>query len=281
MSTNDTLRGLLRACRTDLRDWIESYEEAFHDPSIALIERIDAALAEPVMQPVPAGYLRHEEIRGWVFTRAKAKGSEAVFFSNPSYRAIAEPVSGGAVEKPKPLYFGREHDRERLWWLLNDISLSVVMGTKVDRVFLGRINEAVAALAEKPREPNEPKVFFLDSSGDVFEDPGQNNPIIPGRQFVYLSDYRAAVAALNGGAVAGPVCKGTNCSAVRGAGHSRECIAEHDGNASTDPLDTAGNRHPDYRYAGYKGLPLPSRATDDQRAAYQQGRDACTCKGGE
>lgn len=26
----------------------------------------------------------------------------------------------------------------------------------------------------------------------------------------------------------GPVCRGTNCAAIRGVGHSQECVAEHD-----------------------------------------------------
>lgn len=36
-------------------------------------------------------------------------------------------------------------------------------------------------------------------------------------------------------------------------------------------LDTPGNRHPDFRYAGYKGNPLPEPHTVDQFSAYAEG----------
>lgn len=39
-------------------------------------------------------------------------------------------------------------------------------------------------------------------------------------------------------------------------------------------LDTPGNRNPECRYAGYKGEALPSNATDDQKAAWQEGKRA-------
>jgi len=39
-----------------------------------------------------------------------------------------------------------------------------------------------------------------------------------------------------------------------------------------DPLDTAGNRHPQMRYAGYKGQPLSvQNCTADEIAAYDEG----------
>ena len=69
-----------------------------------------------------------------------------------------------------------------------------------------------------------------------------------------------------------PVCKGVNCSAVRGVGHSTECEFEHDSAAST--LNTAGNRNPEARYAGYKGQPALPAYTEDQLAAWQEGASA-------
>ena len=41
-------------------------------------------------------------------------------------------------------------------------------------------------------------------------------------------------------------------------------------------LDTPGNRNPESRYAGYKGEPLPSNATEDQKAAWQEGKRAAS-----
>jgi hypothetical protein len=73
---------------------------------------------------------------------------------------------------------------------------------------------------------------------------------------------------------AAPACKGTNCSAVRGVGHSQECEAEHD--MATSALDTAGNRNPEARYAGYKGQPALPAYTADQLAAWQEGTAART-----
>ena len=69
-----------------------------------------------------------------------------------------------------------------------------------------------------------------------------------------------------------PVCKGVNCSAVRGVGHSTECESEHDSAALT--LNTAGNRNPEARYAGYKGQPALPAYTEDQLAAWQEGASA-------
>jgi hypothetical protein len=71
-----------------------------------------------------------------------------------------------------------------------------------------------------------------------------------------------------------PACKGTNCSAVRGVGYSQECEAEHD--RATSALDTAGNRNPEARYAGYKGQPASPAYTADQLAAWQEGTAART-----
>jgi len=71
------------------------------------------------------------------------------------------------------------------------------------------------------------------------------------------------------------VCKGKNCDSINGKNHSKECVKEHndtilntDGNGT---LNTAGNRNPEFRYAGYKGHHLDSNANEDQIAAYEQG----------
>jgi hypothetical protein len=66
------------------------------------------------------------------------------------------------------------------------------------------------------------------------------------------------------GVVAG--CKGTNCGTVSND-HSKECMMEHD----AAYLDTPGNRHPDFRYAGYKGHALSEPHTNDQFSAYAEG----------
>lgn len=65
-------------------------------------------------------------------------------------------------------------------------------------------------------------------------------------------------------------CKGVNCEAIGGVGHSEECELEHDLNMT---LNTAGNRNPEARYAGYKGNPYQCK-NDDEAEAYQQGQDA-------
>jgi hypothetical protein len=66
------------------------------------------------------------------------------------------------------------------------------------------------------------------------------------------------------------------------AGTVRELVQLRDTNAAlqkthrrlTDACDTPGNRNPEARYAGYKNEPLPSNATDDQRAAWNEGQRA-------
>jgi hypothetical protein len=69
-------------------------------------------------------------------------------------------------------------------------------------------------------------------------------------------------------------CKGKNCGTTTGA-HSPECIAEHEAAYSSGGnLDTPGNREPESRYRGYKGTPLDSGASADQRAAWEEGRRA-------
>jgi len=64
-------------------------------------------------------------------------------------------------------------------------------------------------------------------------------------------------------------CKGLNCKAVDGVGHSDECLMDH----NLDIHHNAGNNHPDYRYLGYKNRPH-GIATDEQQAAWWSGRKA-------
>ena len=42
-------------------------------------------------------------------------------------------------------------------------------------------------------------------------------------------------------------------------------------NRALRDLDTPGNRHPEFRFAGYSGEPLPAQYTSDQHAAYDEG----------
>ena len=64
-------------------------------------------------------------------------------------------------------------------------------------------------------------------------------------------------------------CKGINCKAVDGVGHSVECLMDH--NSKHHP--NAGNNNPTYRYKGYKNEPL-GKATEEQQAAWWEGRKA-------
>lgn len=62
------------------------------------------------------------------------------------------------------------------------------------------------------------------------------------------------------------VCKGKNCTAVDGVGHSDECERDHDAEYAT-----TGNKHPVARYRGYKGEPLSPNATKDELEAWKEG----------
>ena len=62
-------------------------------------------------------------------------------------------------------------------------------------------------------------------------------------------------------------CKGKNCEALYGIGHSEECKAEHE---KVDHAG-AGNRHPTARYRGYCREPLWSGATRDEKHAWEEG----------
>lgn len=68
------------------------------------------------------------------------------------------------------------------------------------------------------------------------------------------------------------------------AGMVRENVQLRDANRGlqkmyrsiADKLDTPGNRNPEARYRGYKGESLGENATDDERAAWEEGRRAAT-----
>ena len=62
-------------------------------------------------------------------------------------------------------------------------------------------------------------------------------------------------------------CKGKNCEALYGIGHSKECIAEHEKAAHSG----AGRRHPEARYRGYCREPLWSNASRDEKFAWEEG----------
>jgi hypothetical protein len=62
-------------------------------------------------------------------------------------------------------------------------------------------------------------------------------------------------------------CKGKNCEALYGIGHSKECIDEHE---KVDHLG-AGGRHPECRYEGYSRRALHKGASRDQKFAWEEG----------
>ena len=68
-------------------------------------------------------------------------------------------------------------------------------------------------------------------------------------------------------------CTGKSCSATDGITHSKECYAEHSATIDQGFLDTPGNRHPEFRYKGYKNEKLLA-ATEDQQAAWNEGHKA-------
>ena len=90
-----------------------------------------------------------------------------------------------------------------------------------------------------------------------------------------FADATHTLRASHGQAPAQPAavhCKGRNCAAVDGYGHSNECASDHERAASG--LDTAGNRNPVARYDGYRGAPCNPAYTKDQRAAWLEGCEA-------
>ena len=69
-------------------------------------------------------------------------------------------------------------------------------------------------------------------------------------------------------------CKGKNCTANNGIGHSAECQRNHDEAYLHTSIDTPGNRNPEARYSGYKGKSLHENATSDELLAWEEGRNA-------
>ena len=126
MSTNDTLRGLLRDCKADLKDWMDSYEEAMHDPSIALIERIDAAMAEPVSGGAideRAAFEAYALSKGWEPHMLKRRDDNPEVYDDwgvqPEWRAwqARAALNGGAVAgqaDPNVLVEALEHMRDTI-----------------------------------------------------------------------------------------------------------------------------------------------------------------------
>ena len=93
--------------------------------------------------------------------------------------------------------------------------------------------------------------------------------------FYYARAVLAKWGASHGQAPAQPAtvhCKGRDCAAVDGDGHSDECVSDHERAASG--LDTAGNRNPVARYDGYRGAPCNPAYTKDQQAAWLEGYEA-------
>jgi hypothetical protein len=62
-------------------------------------------------------------------------------------------------------------------------------------------------------------------------------------------------------------CKGKNCEALYGVGHSEECGIEHENAAHCG----AGKRHPTARYRGYTLEPLDGNANMDEKYAWKEG----------
>ena len=94
-------------------------------------------------------------------------------------------------------------------------------------------------------------------------------------ELLRLHAENKALRASHGQAPAGAAtvhCKGRNCAAVDGDGHSDECASDHELAASG--LDTAGNRNPVARYDGYRGAPCNPAYTKDQQAAWLEGYEA-------
>lgn len=53
-----------------------------------------------------------------------------------------------------------------------------------------------------------------------------------------------------------------------------ECSKDYDEITNIGEFEIPGNRHPEYRYRGYKGWILEPGYTEDQKAAWEEGRRA-------
>lgn len=122
---------------------------------------------------------------------------------------------------------------------------------------------------------NLPGSWRIDVQGDLSHIMGQDGEHIAttyGKDARRIVECHNRVLAYMSTSAAAPqderdLCKGTNCKAVAGIGHSPGCEAEHDATVYAG----AGNRWPEDRYAGYKGQPCRDGATNDQRAAWNEG----------
>lgn len=65
-------------------------------------------------------------------------------------------------------------------------------------------------------------------------------------------------------------CKGRNCNTTDGKNHSKECKEDY----HKTIYGGAGNRHPEFRYKGYKNIPINDNATEDQYVAWEEGQAA-------
>lgn len=114
--------------------------------------------------------------------------------------------------------------------------------------------------------PVMPKRYTVDDDGEE---------LFTAEKMRAFADATYMLRAAHGQAPAQPAtvhCKGRNCAAVDGDGHSDECASDHELAASG--LDTAGNRNPVARYDGYRGAPCNPAYTKDQQAAWLEGYEA-------
>lgn len=70
-------------------------------------------------------------------------------------------------------------------------------------------------------------------------------------------------------------CIGRNCGATDGISHSAECLEDYDIDSDKKRiLNEAGRKHTDIRYRGYTNQPIHKNATDDEKLAWQCGKEA-------
>jgi len=120
---------------------------------------------------------------------------------------------------------------------------------------------------------DEYPALVCDYCGALTPDPWHSSGMLHGKMSKHIHSCDACAS--HGQAPAQPAtvhCKGRNCAAVDGDGHSDECASDHERAASG--LDTAGNRNPVARYDGYRGAPCNPAYTKDQRAAWLEGYEA-------
>ena len=132
-----------------------------------------------------------------------------------------------------------------------------------------------AALAAGQATAAQPGVVYAELPVPNYPKSGGFPGTFAEAQMRAFADATHTLRASHGQAPAQPAtvhCKGRNCAAVDGYGHSDECASDHERAASG--LDTAGNRNPVARYDGYRGAPCNPAYTKDQRAAWLEGYEA-------